>query len=186
MSYDFRLFKPKPGEDLLVTAESESDDFGTAPVDPVKESTKRRVAAALIAKNPKLKVFEFDYDKIATLQKISVEQAKLRHRHLELNGSEEGCNGIQITLFDDEASVTVPYWHSGDKARETFHEIWDYLELISQEAGYAVYDPQRGEILELSKGVDHLVSGYVSTVDRVQNKSGQIAASAKEPWWKFW
>ena len=65
---------------------------------------KRRVADALIAHNPKLEVFQFGYEEIAEFEKITVKQARRKYRHLELNGPEEGTNGIQITLFDDEAS----------------------------------------------------------------------------------
>src|SRR5438445_2635711 len=134
MSYDFRLFKQRAGEDALVTARADSDGFPTTPPDPQKEALKRRVADALIARNAQLRVFQFDYDAVAKSQKISVEEARLKFRHLELNGPEEGCNGIQITLFDDEASVTVPFWREGDKAADTFREIWSYLEIISREA----------------------------------------------------
>ena len=88
-----------------------------------------------MARNPQLKVFQFDHAAVAKSQKISEELASIRFRRLELNGPEENCNGIQITLFDDEASVTVPFSHEGDKAADTFREIWSYLEVISREAG---------------------------------------------------
>jgi hypothetical protein len=39
------------------------------------------------------------------------------------NGPTEETNGIEITLFDDEASVTVPFWHQGAAARRVFEEI---------------------------------------------------------------
>jgi hypothetical protein len=38
------------------------------------------------------------------------DEARVRYRHVELNGPENG-NGIQITLYDDNASITIPYWH---------------------------------------------------------------------------
>jgi hypothetical protein len=120
MSYDFHLFRPRAGEDPYVTAQRYSDEFADSPPDPQKEALKRRVADALIAHNPKLEVFQFGYEQIAEFEKITVEQARIKYRHLELNGSEEGTNGIQITLSDDEASVTVPFWHEGDKAADTF------------------------------------------------------------------
>jgi len=186
MSYDFRAFRPKPGEDPLVTAESDAESEELAPIDPAKEASKRRVADALIAKNPTLEIFELDYEEIAKFEKISVEEARLRHRHLELNGPGEGGNGIQIALFDDEASISVPYWHSGDKANKTFQEIWEYLEIITRETGYLVYDPQFGRILNLSQDFAEVLSRYVGVVGHVQGKVPVSAEKAGKPWWKFW
>src|SRR5881394_2911913 len=111
MSYDFRLFKRRAGENELVTAKADSEGLPTTPADPQKEALKRRVADALIAGNPQLAVFQFDYAAVAKSQNISEDQARIKFRHLELNGPAENCNGIQITLFDEEASVTVPFWH---------------------------------------------------------------------------
>jgi hypothetical protein len=58
MSYDFQLFRPRPGEDPRVTAQRDSDVFADSPPDPQKEALKRRVADALIAHNPRLEVLE--------------------------------------------------------------------------------------------------------------------------------
>jgi hypothetical protein len=97
MSCDFRLFRRRAGEDPRVTAQRDSEELTAIPLDPQKEALKRRVADVLIAHNPKLEVFEFGYEAIAGLEKISVEQARLKYRHLELNQSEDDCSGIQIT-----------------------------------------------------------------------------------------
>lgn len=185
MSYDFRLFKRKAGEDPLVTAHADSDGFPTTPPDPQKEALKRRVADALIARNPRLEIFQFDYDAVAKSQKITVEQARLQFRHFELNGPREGANGIQITLFDDEASVTVPFWHKGDKAADTFREIWSYLEIISREAGYLIYDPQIDRISDASAGFDDALACYTGVVGQMQQKLPS-SRTAKKPWWRFW
>jgi hypothetical protein len=185
MSYDFRMFKRKAGEDPLVTAHADSDGLPTTPPDPQKEAFKRRVADALIARNPRLEIFQFDYDAVAKSQKITVEQARQQFRHFELNGPREGANGIQITLFDDEASVTVPFWHKGDKAADTFREIWSYLEIISREASYLVYDPQIDRVLDTSAGFDDSLACYRGVVGQMQQKLPS-SRTAKKPWWRFW
>lgn len=184
MSYDFRLFK-RTGEDLHETARAGSESFPSLPPDPQKEALKRRVADALIARNPQLEVFQFDYEAIAKSRKITVEQARLQFRHLELNGPQEDTNGIQITLFDDEASVTVPFWHKGDKAADTFREIWSCLEIISREAGYLIYDPQTDRIFDTSAGFDGALACYTGIVGRIQQKPS-VSHTAKKPWWRFW
>jgi len=184
MSYDFRLFRPKAGEDPLVTARQDSGDFPDSPPDKQKEAQKRQVAEALIAHNPNLEVFQFGYDEIAELEKISPSEARLKYRHLELNGPEDG-NGIQITLFDDEASVTVPYWHEGEKASDTFSEIWGYLEIIHREAGYLVYDPQLDRLLDTPADYDAALARYTGVVRKLR-KATSSTDTKKKPWWKFW
>ncbi len=164
MSYDFRLFKRRAGEDPHVTAQRDFEEFAATPPDPQKEALKRRVAYALIAHNPKLEVFQFDYDEIARHEKIPVEQARLKYRHLELNGPEEDSSGIQITLFDDDASVTVPFWHKGNKATDTFRKIWSYLEIISRETGYLIYDPQIDRVFEPAIGFEDALASYSGVV----------------------
>ena len=161
MSYDFRLFKPKANEDPLDTARAYSH-FPSTPPEPQKEALKRRVADALFARNPQLHVFQFDYAAVAKSRKISWGEARIRLRHLELNGPEENCNGIEITLFDDEASVTVPFWHEGDKAADAFRQIWGYLEIISREAGYLVYDPQIDRVIDPSAGFEDALACYAA------------------------
>ena len=122
---------------------------------------------------------------IAKLQKITVEQARLKYRYLELNGLEEDSNGIRITLFDDEASVTVPFWHEGDKAAETFREIWCYLEIISREAGYLSYDPQIDRILDPSASFDEALACYSGAL-RQMNEALSASGAERKPWWKSW
>lgn len=185
MSYDYRLFKRCPGEDPHVTAQRDSEDFANTPPDPQKEALKRKVADALIAHNPKLKIFQFDYDETARLRKISVEEARLKYRHLELNGPQEGSNGIQITLFDDEASVTVPFWHQGGKAAETFREIWSYLEIISRESSYLVYDPQIDRVIDPAGGFDDALASYDGVVRHI-NQTFRAGRAERKPWWRFW
>lgn len=73
MSYDFRLFQRRSGEDPQVTAQRESEEFGATPADPHKEALKRRVADALIAHNPKLEVFQFGYEEIAKRERTTVD-----------------------------------------------------------------------------------------------------------------
>jgi hypothetical protein len=185
MSYDFRLFKRRADEDPLVTARADSDSLPTTPPVPQKEALKRRVADALIAHNPKLEVFQFDYGAVSKSQKISVEEARLKFRHLELNGPEKDCNGIQITLFDDEASVTVPFWHEGDKAADTFREIWSYLEIISREAGYLIYDPQVDRVIDPSAGFDEVLACYAGAMRQI-HQTLPAGGTERRPWWKLW
>ncbi len=167
MSYDFRLFLPQPGVDPLVTAQTESDEesdeINPGPPIPAKEVRKRAIAGALMKADPALDVFQFGFEKIAKSQKITVDEAKLQFRHMELNGP-EGGPGIQITLFDDGASLTVPYWHKDKKAKAVFAQIWEYLKVIQRVGGYQIYDPQMECIVNLGSDLEKATKRYSAVV----------------------
>src|SRR5215470_17978738 len=100
MSYDIHLFKPDAGESADEAFERlfvESEDLDDEPPSSGKEALKEKLANALIAANPLLERFQFDYAAVAKSLKTTEEQARLEWRHIELNGPEDG-NGIQITI----------------------------------------------------------------------------------------
>jgi hypothetical protein len=168
MSYDFRLFLPEPGVDPLVTAQDVREDESLAvnpgAIVPAKEARKRSLAEALIQSDPDLTIFQFGFNQIAEFEGISIEEAKQRYRHFELNGRADGP-GIQIMLFDDEASLTVPYWHKGQKATAVFAQIWGYLGVIQDVAGYKIYDPQLERIIDLATDLNVATDRYSKVVD---------------------
>jgi hypothetical protein len=170
MSYDFRLFLPRLGVDPLVTAQTdpdeESDDINPGPPVAAKETRKHAIADALMKTDPLLEVFQFGYEEIAKFQNISVEEAKLRWRHMELNGPDDGP-GIQITLLDDGASLTVPYWHKDKRATVVFAQIWVYLKIIQRVGGYQIYDPQMECIVNLASDLEKATNSYTDVLKRV-------------------
>ena len=183
MSYDFRLCLPQAGRSREEIATADEEDLGITDPVPAKEERKQRISAALIARNPALEPFAFGFDDISKLENISVEDAKKKYRHIELNGPTEESNGIQITLFDDEASVTVPFWHEGAAARRVFEEIWSYLEIIEREGGFFTYDPQIDRVLDLGRDLEASLDCY----DRVSREiADQFPVQQKKPWWQFW
>jgi hypothetical protein len=167
MSYDLYLFKPRVGIDPLETIEElfseESDEINPGLPNLEKESRKRSIANALINLNPQLEIFPFGFRELAEMEGISEDEAKIKFRHLELNGADDG-NGIQITLYDDAADVTVPYWHSGAEAEKVFNEIWSYLKIIESESGFVAYDPQLEKILNLSTDLPEVMEIYKTAV----------------------
>src|SRR5882757_1437519 len=133
MSYEFHLFAPRPGEDPLVTAQSKSDDLPSGSPDPATEAHKHRTAVALITLNFRLKHSPFDYEEMARFNRISVSDAQVRYRHIEMSGPGDG-NGVQIVIFDDEVMISVPRWHAGKEAAQVFREIWSYFDLLARES----------------------------------------------------
>lgn len=141
----------------------ESDEINPGLPTLEKESRKRSIAEALINLNPQLEIFPFGFRELAEMEGISEDEAKIKFRHLELNGADDG-NGIQITLYDDAADITVPYWHSGEEAKKVFDEIWSYLKVIENESGFVTYDPQLEKILNLSTDFSEVLEIYKTVV----------------------
>src|SRR5436190_1131755 len=102
MSYDFRMFVPEPGIHLE-KALDESERI-ESPKLFTKESKQRSqaIAHALRFKNPKL-----------NWQPIALANLEL----IQIDASENG-DGIQISLFPNEAGLTIPYCYEGAKAHE--------------------------------------------------------------------
>lgn len=188
MSYDFHLVPKASTGDPVARArallEAQSEEINPGPLVPFKEAKKRQLAGALVQANPRLEPFAFGYEEIAAQYGITEDEARERYRHIELNGPEDG-NGIQITISDDTADLTVPYWHQPEAATKVFDEIWTYLGILEREAGFCIYDPQLDKILDLAADRGAVLARY----GRVVAQMPQIVAEpaqAKKPWWKFW
>jgi hypothetical protein len=185
MSYDIRIFRPIPEEDPLATARSAENREPAAPNENT-ERLKRHVAEVLMANDPQLKPFHFDYEEIARYTGTSIEDARARYRHIELNSAEAGL-GIQITIFDDSASVTVPYWHTDPRdVQRALTAVWNCLSIIVRETGSAAYDPQLDRLLDLSQGYEQLALAYLPGAKRAGEVVAGEAQQASRPWWKFW
>jgi hypothetical protein len=137
----------------------QSDEMNPGPAQPEVEHRKQELAALLIEHNPALSIFPIAFHEIAVMEGISEAEARRKYRHLELNGS-DGGNGIQITLYDAGADVTVPYWHHGEAARVVIAEIWGYLRVLQQAASYMFYDPQLDRILDLDTAMPDVLASY--------------------------
>lgn len=188
MSYDFCLFQLQPGQDPVEKYMSLDDEEKVIPPEPQKELRKKKVAEALVSHDPSLNIFGFDYSEISKVTHLSEEEAKLKYRNIEVNTPDDGP-GIQIELNDDHFSLTVPYWHTGGKAGEVFTHIWQYLEIMQNETGFVVFDPQLGKVLNLSDGYEQAVNIYGNVLTTVNNSIAKriLPAPVKKAkkWWQF-
>lgn len=176
MSYDIhfyrsRIGKPDPSEAReLMEADDSIIENG--------QQVKLDITKALTDFNPRLEVFKFDYEEIAKLQNLSVDEVKAQYNYIELNPP-DGDLAIQITVFDNNVSLTIPYWYMGNDARQVFQQLMDYLRIITRTSGYFVYDPQTDQAFDpLTTEIDGLEL-YIST-------TGQFENLPKKPWWRFW
>jgi hypothetical protein len=188
MSYDIALFQPNPEESIeegIARSFPASEEVNPRAPTPEREALKKHLAAKLIEKHPELELFEFDYKEIAHTLGTSEEEAKLRWRHIELNSPEDG-DGIQITIHDDNASISIPYWHNAPKATAVFKAVWDCIEVFQREGGYVAFDQQLERILNLPSDKQDVLKCYGKWVNYTENLSDELKAKAQKPWWRFW
>jgi hypothetical protein len=187
MSYDLYCYHSTSGTPVAEEASTIVEAINSAEEsEAVAESSsqvREKIVAGLLAHNPRLERFAFDYSKIAELNRISEEQARLQYQHAELN-TPEGDLAVQLTVHGDHVFITVPYWYEGEKANQLFSELSGYLKVIRRTAGLFAYDPQTGvafdpEQKDLSDHIEY---------DKVSSSLPNIArkAVAQKPWWKFW
>ncbi|MFD9241151.1 hypothetical protein ACFV0D_04295 [Streptomyces sp. NPDC059556] len=50
--------------------------------------------------------------------------------------------GIDLSVLGDEVSITVPYWHTGDRAATVLGKLFALSALVEKETGLTAYDPQ--------------------------------------------
>jgi hypothetical protein len=181
MSYDFRLFTPRPGRDPREIVDND-DEFERGPRNPKIEALKRKVADALVAHDARLTPATPNFEEMARLHGMSPAEAYDRFRRLELNDEKNPASGIQITLFDDGAALSIPYWHKGERARAVLGQAWAYLDIICGACGYEVFDRQLDRVIDVN-AFDEVFVCYASATARMDEVVGRVP---RKPWWKFW
>jgi hypothetical protein len=170
MSYELYLFKPRADVDPLETVDElflvEDEDVHLSSPQPEKEIRKHQLADALKKLNPELEVFAPGFNETSEMDSFFGEEEAASFRHLELNET-EADNGIQITLSNDKANITIPFWHRGEKAEQVFGEIWTYLALLEKEAGFITVDPQLGKVLNLSDDLSKVLDVYETVIKSI-------------------
>ncbi|MGM9380286.1 hypothetical protein [Streptomyces antibioticus] len=73
----------------------------------------------------------------ALLGDVEITEYEQESRDLSHSGT-----GIDVSVFSDEVSITVPYWHTGDAAADVFHKVLALSAVVEKETGLTGYDPQ--------------------------------------------
>jgi hypothetical protein len=140
MSFDLSMFEVRAGESVDAARERITEP---APATPERERLRRETVAALLEHDPALDVFE------------SEEGAPLT----ELTSLDDS-KPAQVTLYGDQAFITIPYWHSGEEAKTTMAAVWRLVEIIHERTGWILYDEQEGRQVDIAAGPEQLVGGY--------------------------
>ena len=179
MSYNFQLFRVPDGADPIsaydahcarekerVASRRRGEDSWGA-IDPLKEQMKRRLSETLIASHPELQVSGRDYARLAKTKSIAEDEARRRYRDLELTDLD---SGLQITLFDDTAFVTLSFGPTDrNAAGSRFHAAWECLKVLEEEGGFSTYDSQTGKILHLNSDSEIVLHAYLGASGIVES-----------------
>ena len=164
MSYEFHLANPRHSS---AAGESGNVQPDSGAIDAVAETRKRRVKDALTNMNPHLEEFVFNYEVMANSLGITPTEARQRYRHIELNGPDDG-NGIQIILWDNHATISVPFWHAGKDGESVMREMWGYMRLLNAVEGMTAFDAQLGRMLDLDRDFDAVLQQYAHGVSALE------------------
>lgn len=180
MSYDLYMLSPVAGEEPMATLErlEEQHDEAAAP-DPDAAARNRRIADALLAARPEYEEFQIDLEAIARADGVTVEQASASQRFIELTDGD----GLQITLDDDQASISFPYWESLDAA-VLVREIDRAARIIGAETGWQLYDPQLDRFLDPERDAAEFRKAFgvgVRQVQRIVDEQDVNASGSGRP-----
>ena len=175
MSYVLKLVHPRPDGNLRETALRDRTVGDFAAVDPKKEAVKLKIAKALAAKLPSIEVTRVGY-----------EPDNPSHlRCFEINDLADESFGMQIELLDDDVSITIPFWHTGEKAAECFRQIWDVMSIVCTIGGYAAFDQQLDRPLADGEPPDDALACYLAAQRRVSRDPELGGRKPEKPkWWK--
>jgi hypothetical protein len=118
VSYDLYLVPVSPGEDpgeALERLEEETPDSAAL-------EQMGRIASAIQARLPQLERHEGD-------------------GFVELD-TPEGANPYQILISANQVGASVPYWDDDERAEATYGELLGALEIVREQTGWSIYDPQ--------------------------------------------
>lgn len=180
MSYDLILFRPREGIDPRDIATADDEIIQRGARNPLAEAMKRKIADALLAHDRQLDIFAPDFDEIAKLHKLPVEEAYERFRQIEINDT--ASSGVQIALYDEHASITVPFWHKCAAARDVFERLWVLIEIACREGEFEVFDPQLDQTIT-AQSFNAVLERYARVTARMDDVLGR---SPRRPWWKLW
>ena len=115
------------------------------------------------------------------------------------------ATGIQLSMFNDEVSITVPYWHDDDEAVEVMRKVYALAGAVEDETGLEGYDPQLEEaVSEVRKVPTPKDCGPMSPAPRTRTArrgagphprrprsatprvTEPVAAGRPGHWWEFW
>ncbi|MFD4722070.1 hypothetical protein ACFWOY_22450 [Streptomyces sp. NPDC058423] len=122
MSYDIYFLSRRDGQswdEVLEAMENAAEDSEPIPAE-LLEAWQRIVPQAR-----------------TLLGDVDITEYEQESRDLSHSGT-----GIDLSVFGDEVSITVPYWHVGDGAATVLGKLFALSAIVEKETSLTAYDPQ--------------------------------------------
>ncbi|MDX3074265.1 hypothetical protein [Streptomyces sp. MI02-7b] len=122
MSYDIYFLSRRDGQswdEVLEAMEDAAQDSGPIPAE-LLAAWQRIVPQAR-----------------TLLGDVEIAEDEQESRDLSHSGT-----GVDLSVFGDEVSITVPYWHVGDGAATVLGKVFGLSAIVEKETGLTAYDPQ--------------------------------------------
>ena len=136
MSYDITLVRRRPDQSWHdAMSYSSPDPRGRAEMVRIWDRIESRLSGVL---EGQVEVWRTDVGDERGVESEDSGSASLTSLIAELSVVE---TGLQVELFDGQASVAFPYWEQDDP--ESFHTlVGEVVRIVAEETGYAPYDGQ--------------------------------------------
>lgn len=159
MSYDFQLFMAKPGLDPVssyyIWQEEQENAEPTIASNKQIQLNQDALIKSLIANDTSLEPLIIG---------SSSSSANKNSHYVELTSA---IGGLQIMIFEDNASVSIPYWHECDTASRVVQRVWNYLRIFQDLAELLVFDSQLERVLDLETDFPLVVHSYELCMQQV-------------------
>ena len=87
--------------------------------------------------------------------------------------------GIQLTLFDQQAGLSVPFWRTSDDGRLLLGVVGGIVDAVREASGWSVFDPQLDR--EIESGTDLDAEAPVAITATFGGHR-----TPRRRWWRFW
>jgi hypothetical protein len=116
-----------------------------------------------------------------------VEPARVRGRvrrtaaaiDLALPRASEDDPSLRFRIYADRVDVSLLVRPHDPRLRADFERAWEGLRALDA-AGFTIYDPQRGRLVDLAHDLEAVVGQFQTETAVVVEPSGP------KPWWRFW
>jgi hypothetical protein len=145
MSYYIYCYQSRLGTPNIKEAQSIIEVFEEQGFLQSNYKRKLEIAQALINCNPAFTRSDFTFDTMSSHAEVIASDQSVPPISIQLNAV-SAFGRVEVTIFDNNISLSVPYWYTDIHGEEVFEKLIVYTKIISRISGYYVYDP-RAEIV---------------------------------------
>jgi hypothetical protein len=82
------------------------------------------------------------WDRIVPQARVLLGEVEITEYEQESRDLNHTGTGIGLSVFGDEVSITVPYWHAGNEAAGVVEKVFALAAVVERETRLTAYDPQ--------------------------------------------